>query len=469
MLWIVGSLSLVVVAGGAIWYAGTADSVPESTDPRSPLPSQAVVRTLRVSNLRAGPGLEFQVVEVIPAEHPVLPVGQSSSQAWFKLARGTWIWSELVDYMPPELPVLESEPTHPDHFNHSRVVLGWVSETAVIKAETALWAGPSQFHAQLGKMKPGQRLNVLGRNRERTWLAVHIAGSSRNQWIHAEHAQYPFVDFLPVLASHEKPDTKALFDFMIEHTVKQTDSTRSVQVTVQNCGQANAFALTFLGQKEIVICEELLTQMWLDFAEIEAVFPSSLEYTVAATSGILAVVLHEFAHHLMDDPIATRGIESLGQSIAKAQDIATRYGTTFGEDIADLYATAVLIELAEELSKNPETSIALPVDYIALGPVMMGYVLANRPQELLLVWSDNATHSPPHERLATIICVGLDSRGQSFSMTLNNLAGLHERLHRLSADQGRTCLDGIGSEPDAYAALALEIEELFAPALPAWW
>ncbi len=471
--WISGFLLLAAFA--VIWpgmAANISGRVPTSATPRptiqsrsikykiprleNPAETQAgtVVQTLHSSNLRSGPGLEFAIVEVVPAGYSVVPIGQSTSREWLRLARGTWIWHELLDPIPTPLPVLESDPTGP--------------KSIVIKATTDLWAGPSQYHDQLGAVQPERLLTVLGRNREGTWLAVRMAGTNHNQWAQAADVAYPFIDLLPVVVSDAVPDTEAVFDFLAEHAAKQTDSTRAVRVAVQRCGRANAFAVTRNGRKYVIMCQEMLTRMWLDFAEIEAFFPSPLEYTVAAASGILAVALHEYGHLLMKDPVAARGIDNLGKSVAKAQDIALRYGTTFGEDMADLYSTVVLIELSHELAEHPETRIALPTDYVALGPVMMGYVLAKRHQGRE-GWSEHASHSPPYERLATGICAGLDGRGQSFAMLLDNLSGFQEQLHDLSAKRGQTCLESSRPEPESYAALVREIEDLFALSLPAWW
>ena len=473
MPWMVGALLLVALIG--LWPRTIAEklgSVPASVTPRPALQSRSisyraappqnpvqsetglVVQTLHGSNLRSGPGLEFDIVEVAPAGHSVLPIGQSPSHDWLKLARGTWIWFELVDRVPANLPVLEADSK--------------IDASILTKTLTTLRAGPSKFHSKIGEVNSGQPLMVVGRNREGTWLAVQTTGTSHKQWVQTDQVSFPYIELLPILVSEEAPNTEALFNFLVEHAAKQTDAASSVRVEVQTCGQANAFAGTRSGQKFVVLCQEFLTQMWLTFSQIETAFPSSLEYTSAATSGILAVALHEFGHLLMEDPVAARGIDNLGQSVAKAQDIASRYGTTYVEDMADLYATVILIELAKELGENPETSNALPTEYIAIGPIMMSYVLADR-RNRAAIWTSDSTHSPPQERLATSICAGLDGSGPTFLTTLNNVSEFRDRLHELSADRGQTCISSASPEPSSYAALVREIEGLFANSMPAWW
>jgi len=305
---------------------------------------------------------------------------------------------------------------------------------------------------------------VSGRNRAGTWLGVRATGPSNDQWVPVDGVAYPFMELLPVWVSAAAPDTEALCDFLVEHAAPQTEATHSVSVQVQTCGRANAFAVKRAGCNYVVLCQEMLTLMWQDFASLEAAFPSGLEYTTAAASGILAVALHAWGHLRREDPMAVRGLDHLGRSIAKAQEIATRYGTTFGEDGADLYATVVLQEMAQELGAQADTRAALPTEYVALGPVMLGYVPAwHRPG------SGGGTHSPSPERLATSLCVGGDGMGPVFALTLDRVAGFRERLYDLSAARGRQCLDSAESDPEAYAALLREIEDLFAASLPAWW
>ncbi len=424
----------------------------------TPVPTIPLIEahTLHASNLRTGPGLEFDIVEVIAADDTVMPTGRTANGEWLKLARGTWIFAELVDFESSRLPVMNVESEE--------------SQRIEIKAGSELRSGPSIFHEQSDNSNSAESFDLLGRNHNATWLAVRKEENHSVVWVQVNdttHLPIP-LDRLPVQVSHDRPDTESVFNYLVRQTVYQTTATQDIHVTVQNCGRANAFAITQGGRRYVVMCQEMLTRMWTEFNQLEEVFPSPLEYITAAASGILAVALHEYAHLLMKDPLTTQGIHNLGRSVAKAQDIVVRYGTTFNEDMADLYATVILIELAKALATDSASYMALPADYVALGPIMANYVLANR-QAGGFVWSSDATHSPSPDRLAASICAFLDGTSMYPLFSSDLLRLLHDHIYGLTTEQGRTCLAEPDPDLETYAALLAEIEGLFRGALPAWW
>ena len=275
----------------------------------------------------------------------------------------------------------------------------------------------------------------------------------------------------PFTFSNATPDIKGLFNYLVAESISQTESPDQVEFLIEKCNRASASAFAQIrnGQRKVVMCQEMLTRMWLDFAEFQVVFPSPLEYNVAGTSGILGVFLHEYAHlwiNQPDGPVRAGGLPDLGRAVAQTQELAHRYGHTFNEDMADLYATVVLIELAHELTLHPVSNAAVPTDYVALGPVMMGYVLAKGGGGFR---SRDDPHSPGPERLATSICAladGTDGRGID---VLRNLPEFRERLAALSAERGSACLQGTQNSYETYTLLLRQIEELLAQALPTWW
>ena len=190
---------------------------------------------------------------------------------------------------------------------------------------------------------------------------------------------------------------------------------------------------------------------------------------MAGNSAILGVFLHEYAHLWIDRPVLpdlASGLPDLGRTVAQTQELAHRYGTTFNEDMADLYATVLLIELAHEFTLHSDSNAALPTDYVALGPVMMGFVLAKGGGGFTIEYDP---HSPGPERLATSLCALADGTNGSGIDTLGNLPEFRERLAVLSAERGRNCLQGDQPSHETYTLLLRQIEELLAQALSTWW
>lgn len=71
--------------------------------PAEPVPGQTVANT--PANLRAGPGIEFDVIGSAAVGEVLDVVAQDSTGEWLKLASGSWIFAVLVDNVPADLPV----------------------------------------------------------------------------------------------------------------------------------------------------------------------------------------------------------------------------------------------------------------------------------------------------------------------------------------------------------------------------
>ena len=422
----------------------------QATPVPPPEPTGAQVRTLVDSNLRAGPGLEYDIAEVVPAGTLLNLVAMTPSADWLELDRGSWIYAELVDTVPDALP---------DN----------LGTQIKISAHAPLRAGPSRFFTKVGTVAPDVEYPVQGRNLEGTWLILQAADEEQGAWVRRESVMGIALDMLPVHISTATPDTAEMFNYLVTQSIVQTESPDQVEFLIEECGKVAAFAQIRLGQRRIVMCQEMLTQMWRDFADFQDAFPSALEYIVAGNSAILGVFLHEYAHVWIDQPAVPErasGLPDLGRTVAQTQELAHRYGSTFNEDIADLYATVVLIELAHELTLHPDSNAAVPTDYVALGPVMMGFVLAKGGGGFRF---RDDPHSPGPERLATSLCALADGTNGRGIDILNNLTGFRERLAALSAERGRTCLQGAQPSHETYTLLLRQIEELLAQALPTWW
>ncbi len=79
----------------------------------TPTPTLLFPHTNVGSNLRSGPGVEYDVVGVLAKDARVQPVSRSADQLWLKLVTGVWIHASLVDNVPSGLPTAIHRPTPP--------------------------------------------------------------------------------------------------------------------------------------------------------------------------------------------------------------------------------------------------------------------------------------------------------------------------------------------------------------------
>ena len=78
------------------------------TDAEQPQP---VVIAPLGANLRVGPGVEFDRVDGVEQGQVLTIVAQDTGEAWLKLEDGSWIFANLVDNVPADLPVESGEAT----------------------------------------------------------------------------------------------------------------------------------------------------------------------------------------------------------------------------------------------------------------------------------------------------------------------------------------------------------------------
>ena len=81
--------------------------VPTST----PVPNLA--KTNVQANLRAGPGVTYQLVGVLNKGTSVVPVSRTADRQWLKLDTGAWIFADLVDDESSSLPAETNIPAPP--------------------------------------------------------------------------------------------------------------------------------------------------------------------------------------------------------------------------------------------------------------------------------------------------------------------------------------------------------------------
>ena len=86
---------------------GTEQTGTEQTEMDAEQPQPVVIAPLG-ANLRAGPGVEFDRVEGVEQGQVLTIVAQNTGGEWLKLEDGSWIFADLVDNVPADLPV-ESE------------------------------------------------------------------------------------------------------------------------------------------------------------------------------------------------------------------------------------------------------------------------------------------------------------------------------------------------------------------------
>ena len=76
-------------------------------------PAIAQAKTNVQANLRAGPGVVYGLVGVLAKGTEVVPVSRTADRLWLKLETGNWIFANLVDDAPTELPVETNIPAPP--------------------------------------------------------------------------------------------------------------------------------------------------------------------------------------------------------------------------------------------------------------------------------------------------------------------------------------------------------------------
>lgn len=86
--------------------AAAAAPVEPTPAPAPPAPATATV--LLGANLRSGPGVDFGIVGAAQQGEAVTLVGRNADSTWYQTAAGAWIFGQLLENVPTDLPVVES-------------------------------------------------------------------------------------------------------------------------------------------------------------------------------------------------------------------------------------------------------------------------------------------------------------------------------------------------------------------------
>jgi cytoskeletal protein RodZ len=104
------SLADLVPATAAAESAPAAAAAPETAPAPTPAPAPAAATVNAGANLRSGPGTDYPILAGLPAGQAVTITGRSADSTWFVLSDGAWVFSELVDNAPADVPVVEAPP-----------------------------------------------------------------------------------------------------------------------------------------------------------------------------------------------------------------------------------------------------------------------------------------------------------------------------------------------------------------------
>jgi len=88
-------------------------STPEPTVVLTPTSVPIRARTNVHANLRSGPGVAYDKIGEAEENTNIRPVSQTRDRLWLQLDTGAWIYAELVDEIPPGLPVATNLPPPP--------------------------------------------------------------------------------------------------------------------------------------------------------------------------------------------------------------------------------------------------------------------------------------------------------------------------------------------------------------------
>lgn len=203
------------VSGGA----SVVTNPPVATTPTVETPATPITSTNpitptanNIANLRAAPDISASVVGSTTVGQALVLVGKNAAGDWLKLDSGSWIFAELVDNAPADLPVvaedaavsaiptatpIAAQPEAATPITTTATTTTTVSTTTpaeVTPAEATpagtttetngdsnLRAGPGQSFDIVGSVLTGTALTIIGRNEAGDWLKLE-----NGAWIFGE-------------------------------------------------------------------------------------------------------------------------------------------------------------------------------------------------------------------------------------------------------------------------------------------
>ena len=144
-------------------------AVPQPTATPEPSPAAPVTNT--TSNLRRGPGTDFPLAGQLPSGASVRPVARNSDGTWLQLESEVWIWAQLVDHVPPGLPVA-SVPSTPVPPTNTPVPQAPPTSTPVPQAPASPPSTGDTHRDMLVQLPVGNRLhhNTYDRDEWDHWV-----------------------------------------------------------------------------------------------------------------------------------------------------------------------------------------------------------------------------------------------------------------------------------------------------------
>ena len=81
---------------------------PEPTPAPTPAPA---VSTVNIgANLRSGPSTDYPILAGLGQGQQITITGISADGTWYQLSDGSWVFGQLVDNPPANMPVVEAPP-----------------------------------------------------------------------------------------------------------------------------------------------------------------------------------------------------------------------------------------------------------------------------------------------------------------------------------------------------------------------
>ncbi|MBX3051233.1 MAG: SH3 domain-containing protein [Caldilineaceae bacterium] len=209
--WIFGELLVSVPDVPEVNADGTrVGSTPAVSAPATPSASSGTPTANILANLRAAPNTTAAITGTAQPGDALSLVGKNAAGDWFKLASGSWIFAELVDNAPTDLPVVpetttdttgDTSPTTPaagepaSTDGTTPATASPATGTATTSVDANLRSGPGTTFDLVGSITAGTALTIVGRNEAGDWLKLD-SGS----WIFGELVTGAPTD-LPVTAS----------------------------------------------------------------------------------------------------------------------------------------------------------------------------------------------------------------------------------------------------------------------------
>ncbi|MCL4835593.1 MAG: SH3 domain-containing protein [Caldilineaceae bacterium] len=175
-----------------------APSAPAPATPPGASAAAATANTL--ANLRAAPNTTATLTGSAQAGQTLVLVGKNAAGDWLKLENGSWIFAELVDNAPANLPVVGEDSSAPAETPAAEAPAAGETESPTPAKSSAavdanLRSGPGTTFDRVGSITAGTALVIIGRNEAGDWLKLESGA-----WIFGELVNNPPAD-LPVAAS----------------------------------------------------------------------------------------------------------------------------------------------------------------------------------------------------------------------------------------------------------------------------